>query len=404
MMNEETEENLVTALDFIKHQNQMEKEAFIRMPYDFKECTYGESVERQILHSCLTCSKTSQKPIGICYSCSIYCHADHELVDLFEKRNFVCDCGTSRMNGEVCRLRNKNFDKFFFSQKTKNENEEEKSRCVEKMLDVPSLSNRYNQNFEGFHCTCRQKYGYENDTKMVQCYFGTVCGEDWYHGHCIFGFENSDDTEINKTIEDFFFDNFSETETYICWKCTAKFASVFEQFDSELVRAKIPYLGSISDVKEKKSTFNLFKKNFKSENTSRKKRIKLDFTIEKTSYSLILANGFKKILSKKFDILSETTYMKTFFLNYDFMYKEELTYVPPLEIDNDPENEKISLLKLGTKALRNLPKEKALAGLSAYNDIKTKIFEFLKPFSEEKKVVTEKEIKDFFVSIKNNTQ
>ena len=42
---------------------------------------------------------------GICLACSYHCHEGHELVELYTKRHFRCDCGNSKMNNE-CKLAN----------------------------------------------------------------------------------------------------------------------------------------------------------------------------------------------------------------------------------------------------------------------------------------------------------
>ena len=34
--------------------------------------------------------------LGICLACSYHCHDGHEMVELYTKRNFKCDCGTPR--------------------------------------------------------------------------------------------------------------------------------------------------------------------------------------------------------------------------------------------------------------------------------------------------------------------
>jgi len=33
---------------------------------------------------------------GFCYSCSITCHTDHDVYELWTKRHFRCDCGNSK--------------------------------------------------------------------------------------------------------------------------------------------------------------------------------------------------------------------------------------------------------------------------------------------------------------------
>lgn len=40
----------------------------------------------------------------MCYSCSISCHGDHNLVELFTKRHFRCDCGTEKFKAMACKL------------------------------------------------------------------------------------------------------------------------------------------------------------------------------------------------------------------------------------------------------------------------------------------------------------
>ena len=74
---------------------------------DDKNCTYmtGGYMKRQALYSCLTCIKDSSNPAGICLACSYRCHEDCDLVELYTKRNFRCDCGNSKMTNE-CKLDN----------------------------------------------------------------------------------------------------------------------------------------------------------------------------------------------------------------------------------------------------------------------------------------------------------
>ena len=72
-----------------------------------KNCTYmtGGYMKRQALYSCLTCIKDSSNPAGICLACSYRCHEDCDLVELYTKRNFRCDCGNSKLDNE-CKLAN----------------------------------------------------------------------------------------------------------------------------------------------------------------------------------------------------------------------------------------------------------------------------------------------------------
>lgn len=123
----------ITAMDYISSQLDLEREAKELMPYDPNTCTYTMGALRQQIYACMDCYRKTNKLSGICYSCSIQCHSDHELVELFTKRQFTCDCGTTRMD-HSCNLRSKVKD------------------------DIPSSSNDYNQNFKGLFCTCAKIY------------------------------------------------------------------------------------------------------------------------------------------------------------------------------------------------------------------------------------------------------
>lgn len=201
------------------------------------------------------------------------------------KRNFTCDCGTTRMasNGG-CNLR-KNFDS----------------------LDPPeSVNNNYSHNFEGKFCHCDEKFVPEEQKgTMFQCLLGDVCNEDWFHEECILGLplgsvyrgdkkpitatvfpqgenvldklpsaidepsedikeqkpdggnlkkENSggdgeeedddddDDDPDNQTLEGL--PNVNDFDSYVCWKCVEKYRSIFEELvklDKSAIVAVVPH-------------------------------------------------------------------------------------------------------------------------------------------------------------------
>lgn len=116
-------------------------------------------IKRQAIYACLTCCTEAKydptKRAGVCLACSLNCHENHELVELYTKRNFCCDCGNSKFNSHPCQ---------FTPNKTEL-NEE----------------NDYNQNFSGLYCTCHRPYpdpeSTIDDDEMIQC---IIC-EDWLH-------------------------------------------------------------------------------------------------------------------------------------------------------------------------------------------------------------------------------
>ncbi|PGH01887.1 E3 ubiquitin-protein ligase UBR7 [Blastomyces parvus] len=145
-----------TASDFIDSQLRLEADAREALPYANPNEPYNAA--------------------GVCYSCSISCHGEHTLIELFSKRNFVCDCGTTRFpSTSPCCLR-------LSSTGTKGVHSEK-----------PAPGNKYNGNFRNIFCGCEESYDpHQEKGTMFQCLgLGTVenggCGEDWYHPECLLG-------------------------------------------------------------------------------------------------------------------------------------------------------------------------------------------------------------------------
>jgi len=94
--------DLYTAADLIAAQAQLEEEAAEAVPFSFSHCTYPDGPLRQPLYACRTCLGDA----AVCAACSVSCHGEHDLVELFVRREFTCDCGTERMGaGSCCSLR-----------------------------------------------------------------------------------------------------------------------------------------------------------------------------------------------------------------------------------------------------------------------------------------------------------
>ncbi|KAF2876362.1 putative zinc finger in N-recognin-domain-containing protein [Massariosphaeria phaeospora] len=188
-------ENSQTAADFIREQLSLEAEAREALPYQFDTCTRDLGAIRQSLYSCLDCnpppgdSSDPYVPAAVCYACSISCHGEHTLVELFNKRNFVCDCGTTRFPAtNPCTLR-------------LNAQTGQKGDVAG---EEPAKGNKYNQNFRNRFCGCNEQYDpHQEKGTMFQCLgLGTVedggCGEDWWHPECVVGLTRE---EYKKSIE-----------------------------------------------------------------------------------------------------------------------------------------------------------------------------------------------------------
>ncbi|KAF6839040.1 Protein mlo2 [Colletotrichum plurivorum] len=176
--------NSQTAAEFIRDQMQLEADAREALPYSIENCTKILGPLRQSVFACLTCNPPPTDPkdpydaAGVCYACSVQCHGEHTLVEIFTKRNFTCDCGTTRYPAtSPCNLR------LNPATNTKGGVHSEE----------PDANNKYNQNFKNRFCACECDYDpFQQKGTMFQCLgLGTAetggCGEDWYHPGCLVG-------------------------------------------------------------------------------------------------------------------------------------------------------------------------------------------------------------------------
>lgn len=158
------DEETVTMVDVLEREDKLEDEASAVLGNsDEKNCTYPKGyITRQALYSCATCSEGPDKMAAICLACSLECHDNHEVFELYTKRNYRCDCGNSKFKKDFeCKLVDKQAKKAPLNEK-----------------------NKYNHNFIGKYCICDKRYppdenddSAEANDEMLQC---IVC-EDWYH-------------------------------------------------------------------------------------------------------------------------------------------------------------------------------------------------------------------------------
>lgn len=128
-----------TLTSFLESEADLIHEAAAALPHQFSKCTYSMGYIRQAVYLCLTCDS----PRGICSSCSIACHTDHEQVELFPKRHFRCDCPTEALA----------------------------HRCsLHSHPEVENEENKYGQNFNGAFCRCGRPYDAATESEtMIQC-------------------------------------------------------------------------------------------------------------------------------------------------------------------------------------------------------------------------------------------
>jgi len=165
-----------TAADLIAQQSKLEAQANEAIPFQFDTCTHERGYIRQPVYACKTCGGG-----GVCAGCSVSCHAEHELVELFNKRKFRCDCGTPNLYRQqepnrATRL-TRITEQLAYPEGAK--------PCI---LRKPGFSpqndvNAYNHNFDGGFCYCERGKTYDpekEDETMFQC---IVC-EEWLHESC----------------------------------------------------------------------------------------------------------------------------------------------------------------------------------------------------------------------------
>ncbi|KAL7422274.1 hypothetical protein Q5752_002920 [Cryptotrichosporon argae] len=167
----------------LETQDRLSAEAREACPYSFDECSYGRGHVRQSVWSCLDCGEK-----GVCYGCSIACHTDHRLVELWTRRAFRCDCPTSAMPSSsarphVCRLYRPSLADANPDADTDVAPYAADSAGASKARAPPNARNRYHaDNFAGRFCRCGRPYDPETEDEAMIC---CIACEDWLHESCL---------------------------------------------------------------------------------------------------------------------------------------------------------------------------------------------------------------------------
>ncbi|EGG12423.1 uncharacterized protein MELLADRAFT_70616 [Melampsora larici-populina 98AG31] len=408
----------VTIPDLLIQQSSLESEAAEVLPFDCTRCTRSLGPLRQSIYSCLTCnppqetqdSKTNSQA-GICASCSINCHTDHQLVELFIRRNFLCDCGTKRCNEGKCELR------------LEDQNSED---------EVENL-NKYDHNFNGEFCICERGKKYDPETETEDMYQCLSC-EDWRHASCLGGFpdpETWDDLICakcvmgNPTIKTMMEKHAggpgtgmmigvpkeaNKTDSAIEWYGqlipSASAEKVEEKGSDQLKEGS----SSTTPLESTSQTIQVPQKRNLSEDDgpeSSEKRTCLEkpninhtsrcmapfqnstdsllSRVNPSTVNIFLTAGWRQRWCKCltcFQLLSQISWLGS---------EEEEVWEP----EDDQDSAK-SLHELGMEAFKNLPQEHKIESLHAYNKLRDHMMSFLKPFAEKNLTVTEEAIKEFF--------
>ncbi|KAF1803696.1 hypothetical protein FB192DRAFT_1369286 [Mucor lusitanicus] len=403
------EDDTETALDYIQRQEKLEKDAQDILPGNFDKCTFSLGYIRQPLYACKTCTvDQNEEPAGMCYSCSIACHASHDLFELFPKRAFRCDCGLSgKFGGHAC------------------------SRMVpEKLEFATNEKNQYNHNFMNLYCRCNQTYDPEKEEEtMYQC----IACEDWFHERCI--------GNIPEAIDEF--------DCYICRDCTkkypflmngndAKFSYGLSKGDAPIHQWILPE-SQVKETQQKESSKAADSETAATTNgaldaeptavgnqdivcldqgdaTTGEKR-KREEEEESTNKQDIIANVFKKARCESncqnvdTSLLPEHDHIEIF-LQDDWRqslckcvkcmedYKtNQVEYLLEEEQTVEPENDEDvgkSLLEVGMEQLQRMDRVQAIESVRAFQTLASDLKQFFGTFKEEGKIVTKEDVQEYF--------
>ncbi|KAH8103375.1 hypothetical protein BXZ70DRAFT_725530 [Cristinia sonorae] len=408
--------------DILATQSALVEEASEALPFQFTQCTYALGPIRQAVYLCTTCAV----PRGICSACSVACHTDHEQIELFPKRNFRCDCPTRGLS-HSCTLHT--------------------------VLEVENAENTYGQNFKGLFCRCSRTYDAQTEREtMIQC----VACEDWFHESCLNLRDRPSSRDptpqpaaeaIQEVDDDAASDASSSGlppplisgtsyDALVCRDCVKgiptlkRYAGtpgalmvirdsasdpwrvVGEEVLAETLRdvevtdgdahaatagTKRPRSGSLDEVVQAK----------------RPKEDTVQSETTKTS-SLCLAPApndiVRDIVSSLDDSVHSPRGAGDVFLtegwrerwcrcsqclpsleSHPYLLEAEETHEPPEDPDSG-----LSLEELGMRALQRLPRDRAIDGIRAFNEMRDELMNHLRPFAQEGKEVTEADIRGFF--------
>ncbi|KAJ2093494.1 hypothetical protein IW138_000345 [Coemansia sp. RSA 986] len=383
---DDSKDDVVTAFGYLQKQADLEREAAEVLPGKFDECTFDRGYIRQPLYACLTCThppaeycssasvkvssdKKETPPAGMCYSCSIECHSGHDIVELFTKRNFRCDCGTRRLlprtrtHSPCCSLKG--------------------TRTA--LAKLENTENAYNHNFWGFYCRCNKFYDPENESaEMVLCY---VCN-DWFHDSCI-GMMPKE----------------GEYEDYICRTCVASHAVLRCINTSKVKYGLVSQEGLVTDIADsigglaplgcKEKPANPAESNDLDDNEPARKKARpslcrlrsdRDAIDSQGRFDMFMEEGWTDDVCTCIDCMREIEASKLLFL----IKEEEI--VEPEEDETRGE----SLYESALKQLQTMDHTRAIDAALAYRTLSSKLMDFLRPFATSGKVVTNQDIQSFF--------
>ncbi|OJA16444.1 hypothetical protein AZE42_03811 [Rhizopogon vesiculosus] len=420
--------SLGSLIEFVASQDELVREAALTLPHEFSRCTYSLGPIRQAVYLCLTCAV----PRGLCSSCSIACHTHHEQIELFPKRNFRCDCPTTAIP-HGCTLH--------------------------RSPEGENLENKYDQNFRSIFCRCSRPYDPKSEREtMIQC---LTC-EDWFHESCLHlrtrpssrqaspipetkvtahdDDANDDQSEASSSGLPPPLISAEDYDAFICSSCVCSIDTLrryagtqgaimvvrdtedssWRKLDGDAsgMNASTTTEGDLLDIDDSLAAPGQKRSRSQSFHSEGPERKKQHISPEPSSPCLAPSpNPVAQAIFQGSQLLSDTEASLgagDVFLTegwrerwcrcsrcfpslsgHPYLLEEEETYEPPEDPDSG-----LSLEELGMRALERLPRDRAIDGIRAFNDMRDDLLAYLRPFAQEGRIVSEADVRLFFESLR----
>ncbi|WFD23264.1 RING-type E3 ubiquitin transferase [Malassezia equina] len=338
-----------TAQDLIDQQTRLEAQAHEAIPFRFDACTHSLGYIRQ--------------PV-------VACHSDHELVELFHRHHFRCDCGTPNLYRDRQETRMMRQTGFPDDARPCTLRKATKNRG----WDEPNDENSYTHNFHGAFCYCERGKHYDpvtEDEVMYQC---IVC-EDWLHQSCTALVPNATTSVPLLSAHEF--------DTLICDRC-------MKHERADLLRDYACAPGWL--VLDDHGVMDMTSKERPSKRirTSTCRRPTCPLSEWPARFDVFLTPSFRDALCRCPACATQWSAM------YPYIYTEEETYDPPADDDDTASATSTSSYERGLSVLSQLPRMQMLESLRAYERLRDALFAHLRPYAQAHEPVTEEAVRAFF--------
>ncbi|KAF8500120.1 hypothetical protein JB92DRAFT_899780 [Gautieria morchelliformis] len=435
---------------FIDSEASLVQEAALAVPHSFDRCTHSEGAIRQPVHLCLSCAV----PRGLCSACSVACHGNHEQIELFPKRAFTCDC-PARVGDTDCALHkgtvagnaSNSYGQNFKAKFCRCHSTYDPKRERETMVQCVVCEDWYHESCLNLRTRPKERPptpGHpvnesddvaDNDSNASNDLPPPLLSSSTYDslicGACVLGNDTlqrwagtrgvmmivrkESDEECTTLIEDGGVDP--------RWKVLTH-----EDDGTEIV-----VVTEKEDQKRERDSDDHEVCGIEERATKKPRTEAVPSVIASSAMSLVPDVGSgtpcvtppinflaQKILIERLSQTSAGPAAKDtsisllgegdIFLTegwrerwcrcpkclpslqkHPYLLEEEETYEPPEDPDSG-----LSLEELGMRALLNLPRDRAIEGIRAYNTMRDDLMAYLRPFAQEGRVVREEDVRDFF--------